>query len=116
MDEAAPFDKTAAIAALSALGHETRLDVFRLLVRAGPEGMLAGRIGAALGVRQNTMSSHLAILQQAGLVARAREGRAVRYLARMEGMRTLLGFLLEDCCGGRPEACAPLLDDLVCAC
>ena len=102
------MDKTRALAALSALGQPTRLDVFRLLVRAGPEGMAAGEIGSALGVRQNTMSANLAILLSAGLVRNAREGRSIRYFADMQGMRALLAFLMEDCCGGSPAICAPL--------
>jgi len=110
------MDKPATISALSALAQDTRLETFRLLVRAGPEGMLAGEIGTALGVRQNTMSTNLAILLGAGLVRNQREGRAVRYFADMEGMRAMLTFLLHDCCGGRPETCAPLLDELACAC
>ena len=108
------MDKIDTLAALSALGQETRLDVFRLLVRAGAEGMLAGEIGEALSVRQNTMSTNLAILFQAGLVTNRREGRAVRYFADMEGMRGLLGFLMEDCCGGRPELCQPVIDKIAC--
>lgn len=109
------MEKNHALDALSALSQDTRLDVFRLLVKAGGEGMLAGEVAAALDVRQNTMSANLAVLHRAGLVRSAREGRAVRYLADMERMRALLAFLLEDCCGGRPELCEPLLSDLVCA-
>lgn len=109
------MDKNSTLAALSALGQETRLDVFRLLVQAGEGGMLAGEISDRLDVRQNTMSSNLAILHQAGLVSNRREGRAIRYFADMEGMRGLLGFLMEDCCGGRPELCQPVIDQIACA-
>ena len=110
------MDKNHALPALAALGQDTRLDVFRLLVKAGADGMLAGQISDALMVRQNTMSTNLSILLNAGLVRNAREGRAIRYFADMERMRGLLSFLLEDCCGGRPELCQPALEDLACAC
>ena len=110
------MEKNRALASLSALGQDTRLDVFRLLVKAGASGMLAGEIGSALGVRQNTLSANLAILLNAGLVRNTREGRAIRYFADMEGMRALLGFLMEDCCGGRPELCQPVIDEIACAC
>jgi len=110
------MDKNHALTALAALGQDTRLDVFRLLVKAGADGMLAGQISDALMVRQNTMSTNLSILLNAGLVRNAREGRAIRYFADMERMRGLLSFLLEDCCGGRPELCQPALEDLACAC
>jgi DNA-binding transcriptional ArsR family regulator len=109
------MDKQACIAALAALGHETRLDAFRLLIGAGAEGLPAGEIGRRLGVLQNTMSAHLATLQQAGLLRSRREGRAVRYFADLDGVRRLLGYLLEDCCGGRPELCRPALADLAAA-
>lgn len=110
----ATMDKDMSLAALSALAQETRLEVFRLLVRAGPGGMLAGEIAEALSVRQNTLSTNLSILQGAGLLGRRREGRAIRYSADLDGMRGLLGFLMEDCCGGRPEACRPVISDLAC--
>ena len=80
------------------------LDVFRLLVKAGGEGQLAREIAATLGIRPNTLSASLTILHHAGLVTSRREGRGIRYFADMEGMRGLLGFLMEDCCGGAPEA------------
>lgn len=109
------MDKNNTLLALSALGQETRLDVFRLLVRAGEGGMLAGEIGTELQVRQNTMSTNLSILHQAGLVQNKREGRAIRYFADMDGMRGLLGFLMEDCCGGQPEQCQPVISAIACA-
>lgn len=98
-----------ALDALSALGQETRLEVFRLLVRAGGDGLAAGEIGGHLNVPPNTLSSHLAILHRAGLVSSRREGRVVRYFADMEGMRALLDFLLQDCCGGQPDLCRTVL-------
>ncbi|MGN6366589.1 ArsR/SmtB family transcription factor [Asticcacaulis taihuensis] len=110
------MDKLHALDAFSALGQETRLDVFRLLIQTGPEGRLAGEIAEALGVRQNTMSANLAILTQAGLIRPVREGRAIRYFADMEGVKGLLAFLLEDCCGGRKALCQPVIDKLACAC
>lgn len=109
------MEKIRALIALSALGQDTRLDVFRLLVKTGAEGMLAGEIGSALGVRQNTLSANLAILLNAGLVRNTREGRAIRYFANMEGMQALLAFLMEDCCGGRPDLCKPVIDEITCA-
>ena len=97
-----------AVEALSALAHASRLAVFRLLVRAGAEGMAAGDIAREVGALPNTLSSHLTILGHAGLIRSRRDGRSVIYSADYEGMRGLLGFLIEDCCAGRPEICAPL--------
>lgn len=76
--------------------------------------MQAGQIAEVLGVRQNTMSSNLSILLNAGLVVNAREGRSIRYFADMSGVRGLLAFLMEDCCGGAPEICQPILDEIAC--
>jgi DNA-binding transcriptional ArsR family regulator len=108
------MDKITALGALSALSQETRLDVFRLLVRAGSHGLLAGEISDQLGVRQNTMSTNLSILHQAGLVKNIREGRTIRYYTDMDGMRGLLGFLMQDCCGGRPELCQSVINEIAC--
>lgn len=110
------MDKKQSLDAFSALGQETRLDVFRLLITAGPEGLLAGEIGERLGVRQNTMSANLTILTHAGLIRNAREGRSIRYFADMDGVKGLLEFLLEDCCGGRKDLCQPVIDKLACGC
>jgi DNA-binding transcriptional ArsR family regulator len=99
-----------AVEALSALAHGHRLAVFRLLVRAGADGLPAGEIARELGVLPNTLSSHLTILGHAGLIQSRRDGRSVIYSADYEGMRALLGFLIADCCDGRPEICAPLAD------
>lgn len=109
------MDKSDALNAFAALSQSTRLDVFRLLVKAGDEGMLAGQISDALEVRQNTMSANLSILAQSGLIRNEREGRSIRYFADMDGMRGLLAFLMEDCCGGRPELCQPVIDEIACA-
>lgn len=110
------MEKNRSLTALSALAHDTRLDVFRLLVRAGPGGMAAGDIAAGLKVRPNTLSNNLTILTAADLVRSEREGRSIRYFARMDTMRGLLGFLMEDCCGGQPALCQPILDQIACAC
>ena len=110
------MDRSIAIDAFAALAQSTRLDVFRLLVKAGSEGMLAGEIGEALDVKQNTMSANLAVLVRSGLVRNDREGRNIRYFADLDGIRALLGFLMEDCCGGRPDLCQPVLDKIICAC
>ncbi|MBK6466004.1 MAG: helix-turn-helix transcriptional regulator [Rhodobacter sp.] len=109
------MDKTQALDAFAALGQATRLDVFRLLIKTGDAGLSAGEIGDALGVRQNTMSANLAILARSGLIRNAREGRSIRYFADMDGMRGLLAFLMEDCCGGRPALCQPVINELACA-
>ncbi len=97
-----------AVQALAALAQETRLGVFRRLVAAGPEGLPAGDIAASLGVAANTLSFHLAHQAQAALVTATREGRVIRYRADFSRMAELIGFLLADCCGGRPEICLPL--------
>lgn len=110
------MDKKDALLSLSALAQETRLDVFRLLVKTGVEGLFVNEIAETLGVRQNTLSTNLSILHQAGLVKNTREGRGIRYFADMDGMRSLLAFLLEDCCGGHPDLCQPLINEIACAC
>lgn len=97
-----------AVDLLSALAQGHRLAVFRLLVKAGPEGLPAGEIAREVGVRPNTLSTHLAILGHAGLVQSRRAGRSVIYAADYAAMRALMGFLVSDCCGGKPELCAPL--------
>lgn len=97
-----------AVEALSALAHASRLAVFRLLVRAGAEGMAAGDIAREVGALPNTLSTHLTLLGNAGLIRSRREGRSVIYSADYDGMRDLLGFLVADCCAGRPEICGSL--------
>jgi len=104
------MDVLTAVGALSALAQESRLKVFRLLIRAGGAGMAAGDIARALDVPHNTMSSHLAILSRAKLVNARKEGRSVIYAVDLEGTRALLSFLVEDCCQGEPRACAQVLD------
>ncbi len=110
------MDQKGTLRALSALGHDQRLSVFRLLVKAGSNGMYAGEIAVALKSFPNTLSSNLAILTQAGLLGSVREGRSIRYYADMETMRMLMMFLLQDCCGGKPELCEPVLEALACQC
>lgn len=110
------MNKTQTLDALAALGQETRLNVFRLLVQVGPEGLPAGEIGERLGVRQNTMSVNLSVLAHAGLIRSQREGRHIRYFADMDGLKGLLGFLMENCCGGAPELCQPVIAKLTCGC
>jgi DNA-binding transcriptional ArsR family regulator len=99
-----------AVEALSALAQGHRLAVFRLLVRAGDQGVAAGEIAREIGVPSSTLSTHLTILAHAGLIRSRREGRSILYRADYDAMRDLLGFLVADCCGGRPEICAPLND------
>ncbi|HEY3799510.1 MAG TPA: metalloregulator ArsR/SmtB family transcription factor [Caulobacteraceae bacterium] len=102
------MESHAAVTALSALAHPGRLEVFRRLVQAGPEGLAAGEIARATGSLANTLSANLNVLAGAGLVTSRREGRSIIYAAGYERMRELLAFLMEDCCGGNPEICAPL--------
>src|SRR3954470_6112332 len=102
------MDTTSALASLSALAHEGRLSVFRLLVKAGPEGMAAGAIARKLDTQPNTMSAQLLVLSNSGLIHARREGRSIIYAADFDRMSGLLDFLTEDCCGGRPEICKPL--------
>ena len=87
-----------------------------LLIRAGGEGRTAGDIAAALDVRQNTLSTNLAILTRAGLLRSHRQGRTIRYFADMGGLMSLLAFLMEDCCGGAPDVCRPVLAALPACC
>ena len=105
-----------AIPALSALAQETRLQVFRRLMRCLPEGVAAGDLAEQIGVPANTMSTHLAILARAGLVHSDRQGRTVYYAADLEGIRSLLQFLVKDCCRGKSEACSKLLEAVLPAC
>ena len=99
-----------AVKRLSALAQDARLEVFRLLVKAGPEGLAAGSIARDLSIAANTMSAQLLVLSNAGLVRARRDGRSIIYAVNYDAMRDLLVFLTEDCCGGRTEMCAPLAD------
>jgi len=100
--------KTDVVAALAALAQDNRLDVFRLLVQAGPEGMPAGAVASALGLAPNTLTFHFDRLRTAGLVTVRRDGRSMIYAAQFETMNSLLGYLTENCCGGAP--CPPALE------
>jgi ArsR family transcriptional regulator, arsenate/arsenite/antimonite-responsive transcriptional repressor len=102
------MEKTLVVAALAALAQDNRLDVFRLLVEAGPQGMPAGEVAERLGIAPNTLTFHFDRLRAAGLVGVRREGRSMIYAARFETMNALLGYLTENCCGGAPQhKCAP---------
>lgn len=101
-----------AVLALSALAQSTRLEVFRTLVQAGPDGLAAGRIAELTGIPPSSLSFHLKELTHAGLTQARQEGRFVIYTARFDSMNALLGFLTENCCGGQAcaPACAPACD------
>jgi DNA-binding transcriptional ArsR family regulator len=99
------MEKHDAIAALAALAHDNRLDVFRLLVRAGDKGMPAGAVAEALDLAPNTLSFHFDRLRQAGLVTCTREGRSLIYAAKYDTMNGLLAFLTENCCAGVGSDC-----------
>ncbi len=99
------MEKSDAIGALGALAQDTRLDIFRLLVRVGTDGLPAGQIGARFGLPSATLSFHLSQLKQAGLLACRREGRSMIYAARFDAMNDLLAYLTENCCQGRTADC-----------
>lgn len=103
-----------ALSAFAALGHETRLNAFRLLVQAGQNGLAAGVLADRLDTKPNTLSAALSVLLNAGLVKNRREGRSIVYVADMDGLQGLMGYLMRDCCGGRPELCQPVLDEMAC--
>ena len=94
-----------ALAALAALGQPTRLEIFRLLISGEPDGLPAGAIAEKIGCPHNTLSSHLSIMARSGLVRGARDGRSIVYRADVDAMRTLIEFLVNDCCSGHPELC-----------
>jgi ArsR family transcriptional regulator, arsenate/arsenite/antimonite-responsive transcriptional repressor len=99
------MEKTSAVAALAALAQDSRLDVYRLLVQAGPDGIPAGQVAEALGLPPNTLTFHFDRLRQAALVTVRREGRSMIYAARYDTMNALLAFLTENCCEGAPGGC-----------
>jgi len=103
-----------AVTALAALAQRNRLEAFRLLVNAGPEGMPAGEVARSLDVPANTLSFHLDRLRQAGLIEVERQSRSQIYSARYDTMQDLIGYLTENCCGNRPELCAPGRSAAVC--
>jgi len=99
--------KRQAVSALAALAQDNRLDVFRLLVQAGPEGMSAGRVAEELCLAPNTLTFHFDRLRDAGLVTVRRDGRSMIYAARFETMNGLIDYLTENCCRGATQVCAP---------
>ena len=102
--------KTAtAIESLGALAQETRLEIFRMLVAAGAAGLAAGAIAERLGIPASSLSFHLAELHRAGLISQRRESRSLIYSADYRAMSALVSYLTENCCGGNPAACAPIL-------
>src|SRR5215831_16103939 len=102
------MEMSGAVAALAALAQENRLEVFRLLVQAGPEGLPAGRVAEELDLAPNTLTFHFDRLRGAGLVTVRREGRSMIYAARYDTMNALLGYLTENCCAGRADQCMPV--------
>ncbi len=102
------MESRSAVGALSALAHPGRLEVFRLLVKAGPQGMAAGDIARATGSLPNTLSANLNVLAGAGLASARRNGRSIIYTAGYDRMSDLLAHLMEDCCGGDASICGPL--------
>lgn len=110
------MDTSDAVAALAALAQPTRLEAFRRLAALEPEGAPAGEVARLAGVPQNTMSTHLSVMARAGLVTADRQGRSIIYRADLDRFRELARYLLQDCCGGRPELCAALIADLTPCC
>jgi DNA-binding transcriptional ArsR family regulator len=101
------MEKSNAVAALAALAQDNRLDVYRLLVQAGPDGLPAGQVAAKLGLAPNTLTFHFDRLRAAGLVTVRRDGRSMIYAAQYDTMNGLLGYLTDNCCKGAPDTCAP---------
>ena len=101
------MEKSNAVAALTALAQDNRLDVYRLLVQSGPDGLPAGQVASALKLAPNTLTFHFDRLRGAGLVSVRRDGRSMIYAARFDTMNALLGYLTENCCKGAPETLLP---------
>jgi len=108
------MEQSHAIRQLSALAQDGRLSVFRLLVKAGQKGLCAGEIARKLKVAPNTLSAQFGLLSNAGLITSRREGRSVIYTVNFDAMGSLLVFLMEDCCEGHPEICAPVANAARC--
>jgi ArsR family transcriptional regulator, arsenate/arsenite/antimonite-responsive transcriptional repressor len=109
-------DTLAAVGALAALAHESRLSIFRLLVQAGPAGLAAGEIAATLGIPAPTLSFHLKDLAAAGLVSSSRDGRFVRYAADLQRMGSLLAYLTRNCCQGMSCEAVAVVGDALARC
>lgn len=105
-----------AVLALAALAQGTRMEAFRTLVKHEPEGLAAGDLARLLEVPQNTLSAHLSILARAGLVVSERRSRSIVYRAEITALQDVIVFMLQDCCGGRPEFCAPVIEQLSACC
>jgi DNA-binding transcriptional ArsR family regulator len=103
-----------ALAAFGALSQDTRLSIVRLLVKAGPEGIPAGEVADEIGVSASNLSFHLKELTHAGLASARRDARSIIYQADYDALRNLIGFLMMDCCAGRPEICAPISGASMC--
>ena len=110
------MDDTATVDALSALAQTTRLAAFRALVESEPRGLPAGEIARRMDVPQNTMSAHLAVLSRAGLIVAERQSRSIIYRVELTAVRNLVLHLLRDCCAGKPELCAPVIEALAPCC
>ena len=110
------MESTSAIDVLAALAQPSRLDAFRLIMKHEPHGLPAGEVARLLDVPQNTMSTHLAILARAGLISSERQSRTILYRAEIDRVREIASFLVNDCCGGRPELCEPLVAEFTPSC
>jgi DNA-binding transcriptional ArsR family regulator len=110
------MESSRAVEVLSALAQPTRLEAFRLIIRHKPDGLPAGEVARLLDVPQNTLSTHLAILTRAGLVSSERQSRSIVYRAEIDTIREIASFLVNDCCGGRPELCEPLVAEFTPCC
>lgn len=110
------LDQHQALDAFAALAQQTRLEMVRALVVAGPEGLAAGAVGEAVGASSSSASFHLANLERAGLVQSRRDARSIIYSANYDGLAALIQFLMQDCCQGRPEVCAPAALTAVACC
>jgi ArsR family transcriptional regulator, arsenate/arsenite/antimonite-responsive transcriptional repressor len=108
------MDNSEFLAMLGALAQPTRLAAFRATMKVAPDGVPAGEIARLVGVPHNTLSAHLGVLEASGLVISTRDGRTIRYTANLAPFRALVRFLMQDCCHGRIEICAPILAELEC--
>jgi len=106
------MDTSQAIDAFSALAHETRLTVFRLLIKEGEQGLSAGIIAQQLKVQPSTLTAHLHILRRSGLIQSTRQQQKILYSANIQGTRELIRFLTQECCQGHPEICAEFTDSV----